>query len=140
MPSFVVTYTKLPFAKHNYACFLPFVSVPQPIVEVTVNYSGVYYAGTGLRLICTVTVDPTVDSNENVILAWSGPRDIPGDRYLVMMINQSENIYTSTLIISPLAEEVDDGQYICTVTITGGGHVLKSTTSDDIIITIMGNC
>ena len=103
------------------------------------NYSGVFYAGTGLTLTCTVTVDPTVDSNKDVILVWSGPRDIPGERYLVLMAaNESDDSY-SNLTISPLAEELDDGNYTCTVTISGGNFVLESIASDDISINALGN-
>ena len=105
------------------------------------NYTGMLFAGTGLTLTCTVTVDPTVDSNKDVILVWSGPRDIPGERYLVLMAaNESDDSYTSNLIISPLAEEHDDGDYTCTVTISGGNYVLESIASDNISINALGKC
>ena len=109
-------------------------------MEVTANYSGVLYAGTGLTLTCTVTVDPTVDSNEDIMLVWNGPRDIPGERYLILMAaNESNDSYTSNLIISPLAEEHDEGDYTCTVTISGGNYVLESIASDNISINALGN-
>ena len=51
--------------------------------------------------------------------------------------NGSGGSYTSSLTISPLADQ-DDGTYTCTVTVTGGSNVLQATASDDIIITVNG--
>ena len=108
-------------------------------MEVSANHSDALYAGTGFKLTCTITLDPNVDSREDVIMTWSGPRDIPGVRYFIMMSNDSEITYTSNLTISPLAEDVDDGQYTCNVTIRGGANVLDVTGNGDINITTMGN-
>ena len=111
--------------------------VPQPGVEVTANRTTALYAGTGLTLTCTVTLDSNVDSGESVETSWSGPRAIPGERYSVTDANGSGGSYTGSLTISPLADQ-DDGTYTCTVTVTGGSNVLQATASNDIIITVMG--
>ena len=102
--------------------------VPPPDVNITLNYTPPLYAGTGLTLTCTVTLDPNVDNGEKVVTEWSGPRNISDDR--VTADNDS-------LTISLLAD-LDDGTYTCTVTVTGGSNVQQATASDNITITVMG--
>ena len=101
-------------------------AVPQPNVTVTANHTIPFYAGTGLTLTCTVTLDPNVDNGERVMTEWSGPRDISGD-----------GVTAQNLTISPLAD-LDDGTYTCTVTVTGGSNVQQANASDDVTITVMG--
>ena len=112
---------------HTYLLIHP---VPSPDVTVTLNSTPPLYAGTGLTLTCTVTLDPNVDNGERVVTEWSGPRNISGDRYSVTSDNGS-------LTISPLAD-LDNGTYTCTVTVTGGSNVQQVTASDDVTITVMG--
>ena len=112
-------------------------SVPQPGVDVTLNNTDPVYAGTGLTLTCTVTLDPNVDNGERVTTEWSGLQDIQEERYSVINASGSGSIYTSSLTISPLADQ-DDGTYICTVVVTGGSNVQWVTASDDVTITVMG--
>ena len=100
---------------------------------VTANRTTTLYAGTGLTLTCTVTLNSNVDSGESVETSWSGPRTIPGEQYSVTEGSDFEQ----TVTISPLAD-LDDGTYTCTVTVTGGSNVLQATASNDIIITVMG--
>ena len=111
--------------------------VPSPGVTVTPNRTTTLYAGTGLTLTCTVTLNPNVDNGERVVTEWSGPRDISGDRYSVTGASGSDSTYTDSLTISPLAD-LDDGTYTCTVTVTGGSNVQQVTASDDVTITVMG--
>ena len=111
--------------------------VPPPDVTATLNYTSPLYAGTGLTLTCTVTLDPNVDNGERVVTEWSGPRDISGDRYSVTGASGSGSTYTDSLTISPLAD-LDDGTYTCTVTVTGGSNVQQVTASDDVNITVLG--
>ena len=111
--------------------------VPQPGVEVSPSRTTALYAGTGLILTCTVTLDSDVDSGESVETSWSGLQGIPEQRYSVTGASGSGGSYTGSLTISPLADQ-DDGTYTCTVTVTGGSNVLQATASDDIIITVNG--
>ena len=111
--------------------------VPQPDVAVTANRTTTLYAGTGLTLTCTVTLDSNVDSGESVETSWSGLQGIPEQRYSVTDTSGSGGSHTGSLTISPLADQ-DDGIYTCTVTVTGGGNVLQATASDAIIITVNG--
>ena len=108
-------------------------SVPQPGVAVTLNNTGTLYAGTGLTLTCTVTLDSSVDNSEHVSIDWSR---MPGGRSTVspaMRVSGSSS-YTGSLTISPLADQ-DDGTYTCTGTVTGG---TTATNSDDFSITVNG--
>ena len=114
-------------------------SVPQPGVNVTLNRTAPLYAGTGLTLTCTVTLDPNVDSGEMVMTEWSGLQDIPEERYSDINAGGSGSTYTRNLTISPLSDQ-DDGTYTCTVTVTEGDNVQLATASDDVTITVMGEC
>ena len=102
-------------------------------MKVTANRTGPLYAGTGLSLTCTVTLDSNVDSGETVETSWNGTRTIPGEQYSVTEGSDFEQMVT----ISPLDDQ-DDGTYTCTVTVTGGSNVLQATANDDIIINVMG--
>ena len=108
--------------------------VPQPGVNVTLSHTAPLYAGTGLTLTCTVTLDPNVDNGEMVVTEWG---DIPDERYSVNGASGSGSTYTGSLTISPLADQ-DNGTYTCTVTVTGGSNVQLATASDDVTIDVMG--
>ena len=115
-------------------CFLP---VPRPVVNVTLNHTAPLYAGTGLTLTCTVTLDPNVDNDERVMTEWSGLQDIPEERYSVTGTSGSGSTYSDSLTISPLSDQ-DDGTYTCTVTVTGESDVQQATSSNDVTITVVG--
>ena len=74
----------------------------------------------------------------SVSVTWTGPRTIPGERYSVMEASGSGGTYTGSLTISPLAEVQDDGQYTCTVAVSGGSGVLKATGSNPTTIDVTG--
>ena len=103
-------------------------------MEVSANYTGFYYAGTGLTLNCNTTIDTNVDNNEEVTITWSSPMNISGERYSVTSLNDER----SSLTISPLAEE-DGGQYMCNMTVSGSTYVKGAISSDDITINVEGN-
>ena len=50
----------------------------------------------------------------------------------------SGGTYTGSLTISPLAEGQDDGQYTCSVTVSGGSSVLEATNNDSTTIDVIG--
>ena len=108
-------------------------------MDITLIHTAPLYAGTGLTLTCTVTLDPNVDNGERVMTEWSGLQDISEGRYSVTGTSGSGSTYTDSLTISPLADQ-DDGTYTCTVTVTGGSNVQQATASDDVTITVMGEC
>ena len=106
-------------------------------MNVTLNHTAPLYAGTGLTLTCTVTLDAHVDTNVSITTEWSGLQDIPDERYSVTGASGSGSTYTGSLTISPLAAQ-DDGTYTCSVTVTGGSNVQRATASEDVTITVMG--
>ena len=105
-------------------------------MDVTLSRTAPLYAGTGLTLTSTVTLDSNVDDGEMVMTEWSGLQDIQEERYSVTGTSGSGITYTDSLTISPLSDQ-DDGTYTCTVTITGGSNVQPATARDNITITVM---
>ena len=61
---------------------LPPLVLP-PDVTVSLNVSGALFAGTGLTISCTVTLDASVNNNENVSTDWSGLGNMPSERYTI---------------------------------------------------------
>ena len=111
-------------------CYFP---VPPPQVNVRANQTYLLYAGDSLMLTCAVTINPNVDSNERVTTSWNG---IDGERHRVTTSIMG-NIYTRSLIISPLALQ-DVGWYTCIGTITGDNG-LDITGSDNHYIATIRN-
>ena len=111
-----------------------FITVPKPSVIVSKNHSDME---TVLTLTCTVTLDTNVDSGESVEMTWSGPRNIPRERDFVTEASGSGESYTGSLTISPLVEGKDDGQYMCSVTVSGGNYVLEANGSDNVNFTVI---
>ena len=79
-----------------------------------------------------------MDTDVSVSVTWTGPRTIPGEQHSVMEAIGSVETYTGSLTISPLAEGQDDGQYTCSVTVSGGSSVLEATNNDSTTIGVMG--
>ena len=105
--------------------------VPQPDVGITLSRTAPLYTGGNLTLTCTVT---TVYNSERVVIEWSGPRNISGERYLITPTSGLGTNYSSSLTITSLADQ-DDGTYTCNVTVTGTGNAYQATAS---VIIVMG--
>jgi hypothetical protein len=101
--------------------------IPPPVVTVSLSQNGPLYAGTSLTITCTVTLYSTVNNNELVSTNWTGLDHVSLDRVsttsVIRVINSS---YTSTLTISPLADQ-DDGTFTCTGTVTGGTRIQSAS-------------
>ena len=105
-------------------------------MSVSLRRSAPLFAGTGLTISCTVTLDSSVDNDERVSTHWSGLDHIPPERYSVTLaMRGSDGSYTGTLTISPLAEG-DDGTLSCTGTATGG---TESQSANSTNITVAGS-
>ena len=124
----------------TFSCYapksLPVILVPPPYVSLSSSHPPPYYDGTSLRLSCSVTLDPSVDSNEIISVSWSGLSHIQQGRYSVVH-STSARSHSSSLTISPLADK-DDGTITCTGTVTGGNSAQSASSSDDIIINVKG--
>ena len=79
-----------------------------------------------------MTLDPNVNNNETVSIEWSCPGGGACDDEGTTSVTRG----TSTLIISPLTDEDNDGLYTCTGIVTGG---TSATAIDTITISVMGN-
>ena len=116
--------------------------MPQPTVSISLNRTGLLFAGTGLTISCTVTLDSSVNNNENVSIGWTGLDHIPPERYSVfpaMRESDDGNSYTGSLTISPLANS-DSGTVItCTGTVTGGTETQSASSSDEVTVSVEGN-
>ena len=130
------TFKSLYYSRLTYSFFS--VTVPTPTVVISTNHSGPFYIGTDLTLTCTVTLNPDVNSNESVTIAWIGPSNITGERYSITSVSGSGEHFTSSLTISSLAEGEDSGQYTCNVRVIGESNVLEAASSDDIFINVLG--
>ena len=111
--------------------------VLQPDVNITLSRTAPLYTGGSLTLTCTVTLDHNVDAGVNVVIEWSTPRNISGERYLTIPASGSGTTYTGSLTIRSLADQ-DDGTYTCTVTVTGRSNTQQATASDDAEIIVKG--
>ena len=103
-------------------------------MDVTLSHTAPLYAGTGFTLTCTVTLDPNVNNDERVLTEWSDLQDIPEDRYSLTSASGSGGTYTSSLTISPLADQ-DNGTYTCSVTVIGENNVQEASASQNITVT-----
>ena len=107
-------------------------------MAVSLSQNGALYAGTSLTITCYVTLDSSVNNNELVSTNWTGLGHVPLDRVsttpVIRVINSS---YTSTLTISPLADQ-DDGTFTCTGTVTAGRSHIQS--ASNAIIEVIGTC
>ena len=137
-PSRNAAFVCKPADEHIQLCSLSFFTVPQPSVAISTNSTSPLFAGYGLTFTCTVSLHSSVDTDVSVSVTWTGPRPILGERYSVMEASDSGGTYTGSLTISPLAEGQDDGQYTCSVTVSGGGRVLEATGSDSTTIDVTG--
>ena len=105
----------------NALYFYFFLTVPPPVVTVSLSQNDTLYAGTSLTITCTVMLDSSVNDNELVSTDWTGLDHIPLDNRVstTPVIRVIHSSYASTLTISPLADQ-DDGTFTCTGTVTAG--------------------
>ena len=106
-------------------------------MTISLSQNGALYAGTRVTITCNVTLDSSVNNNELVSIDWTGVDHVPLDRVstnpVIRVINSS---YTSTLTISPLADQ-DDGTFTCTGTVTGRSHIQSASNA---VIDVIGMC
>ena len=109
-------------------------------MAVSLNRTGPLYAGTDLTISCTVTLDQSVNNSETVSIHWNVEM---GDHYTLIndVMNVSENIYSSSLTISPLTDQDSDTTYTCTGTITSrDSNVLATSDSASMTLFVGGKC
>ena len=113
--------------------------VPPPDVTVSLNRSGPLFAGTGLTISCIVSLDPSVNNNERVSTDWTGLENISSERYTITpAMRASDNMYTGTLTLSPLADQDTGTIIICTGRVTGDTEKQRASSSGDVYINVTG--
>ena len=105
-----------------------FSVVPIPELRITPNHTAPLYAGTGLTLTCTAIIHNIMDNNLEITAEWSGPRNIPGERYTISQMTFSSSFNLFKLTISPLTIQ-DKGTYICSTTIKAGSQLATANTT-----------
>ena len=107
-------------------------------MTISLNRSGPLYAGTGLSIMCTATLDPSVNNDENVFIKWSGQERIPSTRFSISSTtNHPCDRYSSVLTISPLAVQ-DNGPFTCTWTVTGLDQSQSATNTSSTNVNVIG--
>ena len=106
-------------------------------MTLSLNVSGPLFAGTGLTISCTVSLDPSVNNNERVSIDWSG---LPSERLTTTpAMRVYDHNYTITLTISPLADQ-NAGTIVCTGRVTGDTENQTATNASNIYISVTGRC
>ena len=109
-------------------CLMFLSTVPQPSIVINLNRPGTLYAGSNLTLSCVVTLDPAVvDTPADVVIVWSGPRTIPGEWYTVSDTATDNLQFSSHLSITPLANDRDNGEYVCSATVSTASDYILGT-------------
>ena len=74
-----------------------FPTVPQPTVSITLNHTGVLYAGTPLTLTCSIQLNPAVDTTVMVTRMWRGPGSqlVSNSSHVTVSwpVEQSDNLF-----------------------------------------------
>ena len=100
---------------------LIFLTVPPPTVSVTLNRTGILYAGTPLTLTCSIQLNPAVDTTVVVARMWSGPgsQTVSNSSRITVsnLVESSGFVYKTTIEFAPL-NTTDSGNYKCEATVS----------------------
>ena len=95
--------------------------VPQPIILIKRNYSGLIVAGNNFTLNAEILYDISAVVNVSISLTISWSRDgdiiISNDHITIFNVRDSESGYTASLTYSPIATS-DSGLITATVTVS----------------------
>ena len=110
--------------------------MPPPTVDINPSRTDILYAGTSLTLICTASLDHSIDTLPYVFITWTGPQSIPGEWNTVTGTTRSGLTYSSSLSLAPLAEGRDEGTYSCNANVPGSSYIPEATASDSITVDV----
>ena len=111
--------------------------VPQPDVDVTLNRTAPLYAWTALTLICTVTLDPNVDTNPRIMGLWNSADSSNKTIQELHPVSDKESV--GFLTITPLLEEdIVAHTYVLWNSKEEAMYCSLNSTSANITITVMG--
>ena len=97
--------------------------VPVPMVEANINpFRAVTYAGNDVNLRCTATLSGVmIGTDVTVNITWTkngAPFSGISGRVTVQEVTVSPTISYNQLQFSPLSSSMDNGTYVCNVTVT----------------------
>ena len=92
------------------------LTVPTPIVVLTVLDGSTHYAGINLSITCMITTSVNVDSAVTIDINWfNGTRRISNDtgRVSISSLSGKRPPYNSTLVIGPLSDLDNSFNFTC---------------------------
>ena len=120
-----------------------FLTVPQPTVNITLNRTGVLYAGTPLTLTCSIQLNPAVDTTVMVTRMWREPasQTVSNSSHVTVsnLVERGAFLYETTIQFVPLST-TDSGNYECEATVIPDPQsqfVNMSTTGNDTLTVIV---
>ena len=100
---------------------IQFSTVPAPEVEIRSNMDNPIESGSYPTLTCTIRLDPSVDTDFDITIAWNGPVYGFG-KYIETgpVVNSSAEVptYTSTAALNADRTFYDSGQYRCSAKVS----------------------
>ena len=121
--------------------------VPNPIVQVEIRPAAVTYAGNNVNLRCTATLSEVVIGTDvRVNITWTKNNatfsGISG-RVTIREESVTSTIFYNQLQFSPLSSSIDNGTYVCMVTVTPVQQqfVIGTSGVGSIVLNVIGkNC
>ena len=95
------------------------------------DQTGTVYAGSSLTLSCVVSLDlAVVDTPTNAIITWDTPSIEKTESHT---ISNTTGYVSSNISVGPLADDRDNGDYHCTVSLTTDYEYLLGTERVELI-------
>ena len=124
-----------------------------PLLDVSVGLNtdeGCVYEGTELIISCTITIDPAVYTNVEIIFTWSiqdfgsgsVSRELVDREFLTISdtTNSDDMFYTSTVTIRPV-KFTDSSSYICSASLVTDDIITFSDEANETVdIIVKGMC
>ena len=107
-------------------------AVPLPMMKISANPSANINIGSSVTLYCEATLDSGVDAAVSVSLTWGGPRVINSNESAT-----ERDLGMSNLTMSDVKKE-DEGEYTCTVRVSGGRYILGTNATESITVSVSG--
>ena len=122
---------------------LPFLSVPAPSVEVSIQQLEPYLAGMLAVLQCSITIDSAIDTPIDVAVLWQRNGEEFAETLRVQtfpphLVTGSQ--YNAFLQFNTLSSSTDSGNYLCISSVSPGDadYILNSTQTTSFLLTVAG--
>ena len=122
-----------------------FLTVPQPILNITAIQSYAHLAGMPFVLQCLVILDIPVDTNVGIAVMWQRNGVVLNDSDRIITSQQQQpplmGEYNALLQFDTLSSTSDSGNYVCTAVVYPNGskdYISQSTGSTSYTIAVIG--